>query len=81
MDQHSNTCLVLASYLTISASIFKTRQAVERHLLSRDTPEFHESCRLALSRSTYLSRRAQVISKGEHMAQKIFVNLPVRDLK
>jgi len=33
------------------------------------------------SRSTYCWRRVETISKGEQMAQKIFVNLPVRDLK
>ena len=33
------------------------------------------------SRSTYCWRRVETISKGEQMAQKIFVNLPVRDLR
>ena len=33
------------------------------------------------SRSTYCWRRVETISKGEQIAQKIFVNLPVRDLR
>jgi uncharacterized protein len=36
---------------------------------------------LPLLRSTTVGHGVQTISKGEHMAQKIFVNLPVRDLK
>src|SRR6516162_7489310 len=33
------------------------------------------------SRSTYCWRRVETISKGEQIAQKMFVNLPVRDLR
>ena len=33
------------------------------------------------SRSTYCWRRVETISKGEQIAQKIFVNLPLRDLR
>ena len=33
------------------------------------------------SRSTYCWRRVETISKGEQIAQKMFVNVPVRDLR
>jgi uncharacterized protein len=36
---------------------------------------------LPFSHSRTVGDEVQTISKGEHMAQKIFVNLPVRDLR
>jgi len=46
-----------------------------------DTAEFYGSCRFGpFPVRSIVGDGVQTIFKGEHMAQKIFINLPVRDL-
>jgi hypothetical protein len=69
--------------LKISASMFKPPLQTRRYFLSWPTRlkiiVVVSICPLPVRRN--VGDRVPTISKGEHMPQKIFVNLPVRDLK
>jgi uncharacterized protein len=56
-------------------------QEMGLYFLSWGHNGIHSPCRFALCQFDVLLEWVQTTFKGEHMAKKIFVNLPVRDLK
>src|SRR5215831_2299502 len=76
------SCLERVSRLRISASIFKTRQQMGRYFLSWGRNRISRFVSIGAFRVRRTVEKGVSNSKnGEHMTQKIFVNLPVRDLR